>query len=119
GAVGAVLEANAELADVLGRLDERPPDIVIADNAEFVGDAGLLRVSDGRGYAGIGNRDNHINGSGSLARKFRPAGFAYVIDAAAANDRVRPREIDVLEDTGPRRHRRERLVRMRAFLVEN
>ena len=46
GAVGAVLEANAELADVLGRLDEGAADIVVADDAELVRDAGLLRVPD-------------------------------------------------------------------------
>jgi len=31
-AVGAVLEAHAELADVLARLDEGTPDIVVADD---------------------------------------------------------------------------------------
>ena len=50
-AVGAVLEADAELADLLGRLDEGAADIVIADDAELVGDAGLLRVADGGRHA--------------------------------------------------------------------
>ena len=40
-AVGRVLEAHAKLADLLGRLDEGAADIVIADDAELVGDAGL------------------------------------------------------------------------------
>src|SRR5664279_2903328 len=38
---------------------------------------------------------------------------------AAADDGIRPREIDVFEDTRPRRHRRERLMRLHAVLVED
>ena len=38
-AVGAVLEAHPELADVLARLDEGTPHIVVADDAELVGNA--------------------------------------------------------------------------------
>ena len=114
-----MLEANAELADVLGRLDEGAPDIVIADDAELVGDAGFLRVADRRRHAGIGDRDDHVGGGGRLARELRAGRLAHVVDAAAADDRIRPREIDVFEDAGPRRHRQERLVRMRAVLVED
>ena len=70
GAIGAVLEANAELADVLGRLDEGAADIVIADDAKLVGNARLLGVSDRGRHAGIGDRHDDIGRGGSLARQF-------------------------------------------------
>ncbi len=54
-----------------------------------------------------------------FARQLRAHGLAHVVDVAAADDGIRPREIDVFEDAGPRRHRRERLVRLRAVLVED
>ena len=59
-AIGAVLEPHAELADVLARLDEGAPDIVVADDAELVGNAGFLGVADGGRDAGIGDRDHHV-----------------------------------------------------------
>jgi hypothetical protein len=38
---------------------------------------------------------------------------------AASDDGIWPREIDVFEDAWSRRHRRERLVRLHAILVEH
>src|SRR3984957_10474376 len=119
GAVGTVLEPNAKLADVLGGLDKGPPDIVIADNAKLVRDAGFLGVSDRRRHAGIGDRNDHIGGSRSLAREFGARGLADVVDAASADDRIRPGEVDVFEDARPRRHRRKWFVRMGAVIVED
>ena len=115
GAVGAVLEAHAELADVLRRLDEGAPDIVVADDAELVGDAGLPAHSRSRPA-----RRNRAPArpcrlrAGASRASSRAHGLAHVVDGAAADDRIRPREIDVFEDARPRRHRRERLVRMHA-----
>ena len=40
GAIGAVLQAHADLAHRLRRLDEGAADIVIADDAELEGNAG-------------------------------------------------------------------------------
>ena len=40
-AVGVVLQLDAEVADVLARLDEGPPDIVGADDAELERDASI------------------------------------------------------------------------------
>src|SRR5215831_19879958 len=48
GAIGAVFEANPELTDLLARLDEGAADIVVADDAELIGNARLLGVADGR-----------------------------------------------------------------------
>ena len=119
GAVGVVLEAHAKLADLLGRLDEGAADIVVADDADLVGDAGLLGIADRRRHAGIRHRDDHIGLRRRLARELGAHGLAHVVDVAAADDGIRPGEIDVFEDARPRRHRRERLVRVRAFLVED
>ena len=55
----------------------------------------------------------------AFARELRAEGFSDVVDRAAADDGIRPREIDVFEDAGPRRLRRERLVAVRAGLVEH
>ena len=51
GAVGIVLELDAERADGLGGLDEGAAHIVIADDAEFEGNAGLLGIAQGGGHA--------------------------------------------------------------------
>src|SRR6185295_11228001 len=99
-AVGAVLEANAELADLLGRLDEGTPDIVIADDAELVGDARLLGVADGGGNAGIRNRNDDVGRGRRLAGKLCAHRLADRIDRTAADDRVRACEVDVFEDAG-------------------
>src|SRR6516162_6362382 len=118
-AVGAVLEANAELANVLGRLDEGAADIVIANDAELIGEARFLGITDRRRHPRVRYRHDHIGGCGHFASQFRAACFADGVDAAAAKTRIRPGEIDVFENTGPRRLRRERLVRMCAVLVED
>ena len=55
----------------------------------------------------------------AFARELRTEGLADLIDRAAADDGIRPREIDVFEDAGPRRLWRERLVAVRAVFVEH
>ncbi len=45
---GVELDLDAEVADRLLRLDERPADVVIADEAEGEGDARLLGVTESR-----------------------------------------------------------------------
>ena len=78
-----------------------------------------LREADRGRHAGIRHRHDHVGLRRRFARQLRAHGLAHVIDVAAADDRIRPREIDVFEDAGPRRHRRERLVRLRAVLIED
>jgi hypothetical protein len=80
-----VLEADAELANVLRRLDEGAADIMVADDAELVRDAGRLGVADGRRHAGIRNRHHHVGERRSFARELRPHGLAHVIDVASAH----------------------------------
>ncbi len=53
-AIGIVLELDAEVADLVARLDERAPDIVRADDAEFERNARFLRIADRGGRTRIG-----------------------------------------------------------------
>ena len=69
-AVGVVLEAHAEFADRLGRLDEGAADIVIADDAELVRNAGRLRIADRRRHAAVGHRHHHVGVGRRLAGEF-------------------------------------------------
>ena len=55
----------------------------------------------------------------AFARELRAEGLADVVHRASADDGIRPREIDVFEDAGPRRLGRKRLVALRAVLVEH
>ena len=66
---------------VLGRLDEGAADIVVADDAELVGDAGGLRVADRGRHAGIGHRHDHVGVGRRLARELGAHGLAHVVDA--------------------------------------
>src|SRR5260370_30098382 len=55
----------------------------------------------------------------AFARELRAEGLADLIHRAPADDGIRPREVDVFEDTRPRRFGRKRLVALRAVLVEH
>ena len=48
------------MADRIAGLDEGAADIVVADDAELEGDAGLLREADRRRRAGIGHRHDDV-----------------------------------------------------------
>ena len=102
-AVGVVLQAHAEFADRLGRLDEGPPDIMVADDAEFERQTAAARVADRRRHAGIGHRHHDVGVGRRLAREFLAHRLARIVDRTAVDDRIGPGEIDVFEDAGPRR----------------
>ena len=114
-----MLQAHALIADRLRRLNERAADIVIADDAEFVGNAGGLRIAERRRHARVRHRHDDVGRHRGFTRQFGAEIFAHVIDVAAADDGIGAGEIDIFKDAGPRRHRRERLVRLRAILVED
>jgi len=81
-----MLEPYTLIADRLCRLNEGAADIVIADDAEFVGDVGLAGETDCRRYAGIRHRDDHIGRRRRLTRELRAHGLAHIVDVAAADD---------------------------------
>ena len=70
-AVGIVLELDAEVADLVARLDEGAADIMRADDAELERDAALLGVADRRGHARIGHRHDIIGLDRALDRQLR------------------------------------------------
>src|ERR1700710_522372 len=92
---------------------------MVADDAEFERHAGMLAVADRGGHPGIRHRHHDVDLDMAFARELRAEGFADFIDRAAADDGIRPREIDVFEDAGPRRFGRKRLVALHAALVEH
>src|SRR3546814_15849239 len=51
GAVGIVLQLDAEMADLVGRLDEGAADVMVADDAQLEGDAALGSIADEVGRA--------------------------------------------------------------------
>jgi hypothetical protein len=68
GAIGIVLEFDAEVADVLARLDEGPSDIVGADDAQFERDLRFLAEAKCRRNAGVGNGHDKVGVDRRLAR---------------------------------------------------
>jgi hypothetical protein len=92
---------------------------MVSDDAEFERHAGMLAVAQSGGHAGIRHRHHDIDLDMALAGELRAEGFSDIVDRAAADDGIRPREVDIFEDAGPRRLRRERLVAVGAGLVEH
>jgi hypothetical protein len=64
GAVGVVLQPHAEMADVVGRLDEGAADIVVTDDAELERQARLGSVADRRRHAQSGTGTTTSAGTG-------------------------------------------------------
>src|SRR5712671_102545 len=114
-----MLHAHAEFAHALRRLNEGAADVMVPDDAEFERHAGMLAVADRGGHAGIRHRHHDVDLDMAFARELRAEGFSDFIHRSPADDGVRPREVDVFEDAGPRRLLRKRLVALRAVLVED
>src|ERR1700686_4499245 len=119
GAVGIMLHAHAEFAYALRRLNEGAADVVVSDDAELERHAGMLAVADRGGHAGIRHRHHDVDLDMAFARQLGAEPLTDLIHRTSADDRIRPREIDVFEDAGPRRLGRKRLVALRAALVEH
>src|ERR1700687_1466300 len=103
-------------AKVRRGLTEGAPDIMIADDAGFIRRARFLPVTDGGGNARVGHRDDDIGLGLRLACELRAQILPHLVNAASAGDRIRPRQINVLEDARARQHFRKRLHRLNAFL---
>ena len=101
------------------RLDEGAADIVVADDAEFEGNAGLLGKADRRRHAGIGHRHDDVGLDRALAGQFDADLLAHVVDVAAFDDRIGPGEIDIFEDAEARPARLERKHALDAALGDD
>ena len=98
GAVDVQFETHTHVADLLGRLDERPSDVLVPRNAHGILDAAFLTIADRRWRAAIWNWADDIGLDGCLAGKLDANLAAGFIDRAATKDAVWAAEIDVLED---------------------
>ena len=76
GPASIVLEAHSEVPDLIGRLDERPSDIMVADDPEFEGQSRFLGIAERRRHAGIGDRNDDVRVDMALASEFPADAFA-------------------------------------------
>ena len=107
GPVGVVLQLDPQVADLLARLDEGPPDVVVADDPQLEGDPRLLGVADGGRHPGIGHRYDHVGVHVAFPRQLGADALAGLVDALALHHRIGPGEIDMLEDAEAARHLRK------------
>ena len=102
------------MADRLRRLDERPADVVIADQPEPHRQPRFFGIADRGAHARVGNGDHHVGVDAGFARQQPPEVGAHLVDALAEHFAVGPREVDVLEHAVRQRRRRERADRFQA-----
>src|SRR5262249_29519702 len=95
---GIEFELHAEIPDRLRRLDEGTADGVIANQTHAERNAGFHRVTDGSGHAGVRNGHDNVCLHRMLTRKQAAEFFAAFVYAAAKDDTVGSREIDMLEN---------------------
>ena len=69
------------MPDLVRRLDEGAADIVVADDAEFVGQAGLLGVAHGCRDAGIRHRDHDVGRHAGFTCQLGADGLRVLVDA--------------------------------------
>src|SRR4029078_603983 len=118
-AVGVVLQPHAEMANMIGRLDEGPSDIVIADDAELERDPRLLRIADRGRHTRIGHRHDDVGRHRAFLGKLGAYLLAGLVDADALDPAVGPGEVDMLEDAEAARLPGPRLDRAQAVAVDD
>ncbi len=105
---GVELLAHRLLARCLARHDKSTADVTVLDEAFAEFHAEVVRQFQCRGTAGVRNRDNHVDVVlWTLAQDFLGEFFTHaqtgLIDRHAVDDRIRTRQINVLEDAGGQR----------------
>ena len=114
-----MFELHAKVADLVAGLDEGAADIMGADDAELEWNVGLLRIANGRWRTGIGDRNHQICFDRAFDSEFSANLLANGVDGLAVDNRIRPREIDMLEDAGPRSGFGKWMMRLDAFIIHN
>ena len=112
---GIELQLHAEVAHRLLRLDERPSNVVVANQSKTKRNATFGRVADGGRVPGIGHGNHDIRVDRSLTGKLAAHVVAALIHGAAEDHAVRTRKINVLEDAARKRGRRRVEARADAF----
>ncbi len=87
------------MADALLGLDEGAADVVIADEPAIVRQPGLLREPERGSHPGVRHRDDQVRGHRVFPGQLVAERLAHGVHVAAPQHRVRPREVDVLEQT--------------------
>ena len=96
------LHLDAEVADRLLGLDERPADVVVARHAELERQARLAAVADRRVEAAVGHRHDDVGGGRRLARQLRAQTAPDLGHRVAEDHAVGAGEVDVLEEAARR-----------------
>ena len=86
GAIGIVLEFDAEGTNGLGGFNEGAAHIVISDDAEFKGNSGLLGIAKRCGHAGVRDGHHNISSNGRFEGELFAQLLADLIDRAATED---------------------------------
>ena len=97
---GAQLQLDRRIALFLRRLDERPSDVAVLDEALGKRDARLIGESRRCRRSRVRHRDDHITAKPGLARQNTPHLEARCMNTLSIDDRVGACKIDVLEDAG-------------------
>ena len=97
-------------SDVVG-LDERAADVAVLDQPLAVRDSGRPREADRGGRARVGNRHHEVGLDGRLGCEPLAHPDTNAVHLRACERRVRPREVDVLEDAERLPALRQRLRR--------
>ncbi len=118
-AVHIELEAYAHVADLLGRFDEGPAHILVADDPHGIGNARLLGIADGGGGAAIGHRADEICLHRAFLGQFHANLAAGFIDRTATKDGIGAAEIDMFEDAEAGFLTLERVEAFQAFRVNH
>src|SRR5438552_1351286 len=108
---GVQLHLDPEVPDALLGLDEGASDVVVADQPELVGDPRLLREAERGPGAGVGDGNDDVGLHRVLARELMAERLADAMYGPAPQDRVRAREVDVLEHALQPLRGRKRLER--------
>ena len=112
------LESDPLPAELLVGLDERPPDVAVLDQPLVVRDPGGFREADRGGRARVRNRHHEVGLDGRLGCEALPHAHARAVHLGAAESRVGPREVDVLEDAERPPALRQRLQRVHPLGVD-
>src|SRR5258708_5502066 len=96
GPARIMLQSNAEVTDLIGRLDKGPSDVVVADDPQLKRQSRFLSIPERRRDARIGNGDDDVRLDMALAREFDADAFARLIDAGPLDDPVGATKIYIL-----------------------
>ncbi len=96
------LHLDAEVADRLLGLDERPADVVVAGHPELERQARLAAVAERRVEAAVGHRHDDVGGGRRLARQLGAQPAANLRYRVAEDHAVGTSEVDVFEQAARR-----------------